>query len=107
MKSYKLLFLFAVALFAAGASRAPREFNPPSCRTAAAIPVMVQSACGACENKCANVIQQCKDGSVKACYQAAACLCQCNLDAGGCGSAISALQKCVDDNTKLAREMEQ
>jgi hypothetical protein len=56
--------------------------------------------------KCDAPTHKCKDGSVKSCYEAAACLCQCNLDAGGCGSSTSSLRECIDKNKELARQME-
>jgi hypothetical protein len=64
-----------------------------------------QNACGQCEAKVAPLVQACKDGSIKSCYQAAAALCQCNLDAGGCGSDREALRECVRDNNRLAAEL--
>lgn len=64
------------------------------------------SECKDCTARCSGKIDECKQGGQKACYLAAACLCQCNLDEGGCGSSKEALQKCVDDNQKAARELE-
>ena len=62
--------------------------------------------CSECPRECASHVNACKDGSVKECYLAAACLCQCNLDAGGCGSDKEALRQCVEDNKKNARDLE-
>ena len=39
------------------------------------------------------------------CYKAAACLCKCNLDEGGCGSSKEALRECYEENEKLARDL--
>lgn len=64
------------------------------------------TACSECAGKCQHFVDDCKKGGQAACYRAAACLCQCNLDAGGCGSSREALQKCVDENTKRAKELE-
>jgi hypothetical protein len=64
--------------------------------------VTQESPCASCGAKCQNYVDECKAGNQKSCYRAAACLCQCNLDAGGCGSDKEALQKCVDDNNKNA-----
>lgn len=64
-----------------------------------------QSPCEKCGDTCQAKTDECKNGSVKACYLAAACLCQCNLDAGGCGSDKEALEKCVRDNEKNARDL--
>jgi hypothetical protein len=71
----------------------------------AGVAYISQSPCEKCTDNCKARTDECKDGSVKACYLAAACLCQCNLDAGGCGSDKEALQKCVRDNEKNAREL--
>jgi hypothetical protein len=65
------------------------------------------SPCKKCPDDCKSYVTSCKDGSVKACYQAAACLCRCNLEAGGCGSDKEALRKCVDENERSARDLEQ
>lgn len=68
--------------------------------------------CSACKHamedggKCSDVTKECKGGSVRSCYLAAACLCQCNLDAGGCGSDRDALKECVDKNQKNAHDMD-
>jgi hypothetical protein len=61
--------------------------------------------CAKCEGKCKAWIDKCKDGGQYACYKAAACLCKCNLDAGGCGSSKEALQECYEKNEKLAKEL--
>jgi hypothetical protein len=62
--------------------------------------------CAQCSDKCSNYMEDCKKGGQASCYRAAACLCQCNLDAGGCGSSTDALQQCVDDNNKKAKDLE-
>lgn len=62
--------------------------------------------CDSCPDRCAGETNECKAGSIKACYLAAACMCQCNLDAGGCGSEKDALRDCVRDNKKNARNLE-
>jgi hypothetical protein len=67
--------------------------------------VTAQQECAACESKCDAWVQKCKDGGQYACYKAAACLCKCNLDAGGCGSSKDALRECYEQNEKLAREL--
>jgi hypothetical protein len=76
----------------------------PSCATATGA-VADQGACSACAQQCSAKTEACEDGSIKSCYLAAACLCQCNLDAGGCGSSKQALRECVDENERLAREL--
>lgn len=62
--------------------------------------------CAQCENKCKAWTDKCKEGGQYACYKAAACLCKCNLDAGGCGSSKEALKECYEQNEKSARELE-
>jgi hypothetical protein len=66
----------------------------------------VATDCKDCTERCSGKIDDCKKGGQKACYLAAACLCQCNLDEGGCGSSKDALKKCVEDNEKAAKELE-
>jgi len=61
--------------------------------------------CSDCENRCEDWIDKCKEGGQYACYKAAACLCKCNLDEGGCGSSKEALRECYEQNEKLAREL--
>ena len=61
--------------------------------------------CSKCEGKCKAWIDKCKEGGQYACYKAAACLCKCYLDAGGCGSSKEALQECYEKNEKLAKEL--
>ena len=63
-----------------------------------------QTACSDCTATCQSHFDNCKNGNQAECYEAAACLCQCNLDAGGCGSDRGALQKCVDDNKREAQK---
>ena len=64
-----------------------------------------QSACAACGDRCAARTRACQNGSVRACYEAAACLCECNLQAGGCGSSRDALEECVRENRKAAEQL--
>jgi hypothetical protein len=75
----------------------------PVCAASAAQP----TTCSECPEKCKSLSDGCKNGDQVSCYRAAACLCQCNLDAGGCGSSREALQKCIDENTKKAQDAEQ
>ena len=65
----------------------------------------VPQECAKCEGKCKAWIDKCKDGGQYACYKAVACLCKCNLDAGGCGSSKKALEECYQKNEKLAKEL--
>lgn len=83
--------------------------SKPSAATAKAAVISLVVApqdCSKCEGKCKSWIDKCKDGGQYACYKAAACLCKCNLDAGGCGSSKEALQECYEKNEKLAKELE-
>jgi hypothetical protein len=67
--------------------------------------IFAAQECAKCEGKCKTWIDKCKEGRQYACYKAAACLCKCNLDAGGCGSSKKALEECYEENEKLAREL--
>jgi hypothetical protein len=87
--------------------------NSPATTTAtakakpeAATVVTLPQECAQCESKCQSWVDKCKEGGQYACYKAAACLCKCNLDAGGCGSSKEALKKCYEENEKLAKELE-
>lgn len=60
------------------------------------------SACQKCADTCKALVSQCQDGLIKACYEATACLCRCNLAAGGCGGDKEVLRKCVEENEKRA-----
>jgi hypothetical protein len=62
--------------------------------------------CAKCEGNCKSWFDKCKEGGQRACYKAAACLCKCNLDAGGCGSSKEALKECYEKNEKLANELD-
>jgi hypothetical protein len=44
----------------------------------------------------------CTTGNFASCYRAAAALCQCNINKGGCGNNAQALQSCVASNTNSA-----
>lgn len=86
--------------------------NPNSAHTQAATSIEPATAivsappeCADCENRCESWIKGCKEGGQYACYKAAACLCKCNLDEGGCGSSKDALRECYEQNEKLAREL--
>lgn len=61
------------------------------------------AACGGC--KSAPQQAACANGSQAACYLAAAWLCQCNLNAGGCGSTPAALQQCISQNQASAASL--
>jgi hypothetical protein len=78
---------------------------PVACSPAAAATAAGAQSCSSCEGRCADQKRRCEDGSIKACYLAAACLCRCNLEAGGCGSSTSVLKECVEENERRAREI--
>ncbi len=65
------------------------------------------AGCASCGNspRVVQLTAQCKNGSMSACYLAAAELCQCNLNNGGCGTSASALQQCVSQNTASAQQL--
>ena len=67
--------------------------------------VSATADCADCEDRCEAWVNKCKEGGQYACYKAAACLCKCNLDEGGCGSPKDALRECYEQNEKLAREL--
>jgi hypothetical protein len=80
--------------------------TPVSAAIAPSIGIVAATAeCSDCENRCQAWVDKCKDGGQYACYKAAACLCKCNLDEGGCGSSKDALRECYEQNEKLAREL--
>lgn len=63
--------------------------------------------CNACaqNGEVAQYRSQCSSGVMSACYRAAAALCQCQLNSGGCGGNVQQLQRCVDTNTQTADSM--
>ena|ERR1041384_7486489 len=110
-KSTVASLYFALIVFAAD-QPAPKPSTgaavAATCSASATGAALAMAApCSECPKECESHINACKDGSVKECYLAAACLCQCNLDAGGCGSDKEALRKCVTENKKNARDLDQ
>jgi len=91
-------------LTAAGSSGRPNPIVCAAAKSTSASPAGGE-ACRDCTNACEQRIAACQAGSVKACYQAAACLCRCNLEQGGCGSSTDALRTCAEENERLAREV--
>jgi TPR repeat protein len=53
--------------------------------------------CASCAGTCSNLTARCQT-SMAACYEAAACLCRCERERGGCGLSISSLDQCIVDN---------
>ncbi len=65
------------------------------------------AACGACETTCASLKSSCAKDSMRSCYLAAACLCQCHLSGPNhCGSQPEALNRCISENEGSARKLE-
>jgi hypothetical protein len=64
-------------------------------------------ACNACARNggVAQYKSECASGTMSACYRAAAALCECQLNSGGCGSNTQQLQQCVESNTSTADSM--
>jgi hypothetical protein len=105
-------FLLLLCLIAIGLNRsfmpaASSSHSVAGPKVAASSHVIVAQAqdCAKCEEKCKTWIDKCKDGGQYACYKAAACLCKCNLDAGGCGSSKKALEECYEENKKHAKQL--
>jgi hypothetical protein len=96
------MFIFICVLLALGMSYGLGQAKPGATTTET---IVADQECAKCEGKCKAWIDKCKEGGQYACYKAAACLCKCNLDAGGCGSSKEALQECYEKNEKLAKDL--
>ena len=85
----------------------PSGFHAPATAGGLAGGGSAGGACGGCASKCEPLAKSCREttNAQSACYRATACLCQCNLDAGGCGTSTSALQQCVQENTAKAQQL--
>jgi hypothetical protein len=99
-----ILLILLVSMFSFSAATSSRV-SPVALIESSAM-VLEPQECSKCEGKCKGWIDKCKEGGQYACYKAAACLCKCNLDAGGCGSSKEALQECYEKNEKLAKDLE-
>jgi hypothetical protein len=51
--------------------------------------------CDACDAACRSDKEACSAGNDKACTRARGCLCNCQLESGGCGEPKEKLEKCV------------
>jgi len=100
----RLRLAVALGLMLISSRATSSNIVPANCSTSSATATEPQE-CSKCEGKCKAWIDKCKEGGQYACYKAAACLCKCNLDAGGCGSSKEALQECYEKNEKLAKEL--
>jgi hypothetical protein len=104
-----LTFLAVVSTNAEDKKPTPADDKKPAALCVAAQAQMAFQAteCSNCTNNAdyTRYLAECKGGSVRSCYLAAAALCQCNLDAGGCGSSTDALRTCVEQNRKQAQDL--
>ena len=100
--------VFVASLMIVGLPRAESNFVSPSASAAKYQPEVIDELadCEDCESRCDPWIRRCKEGGQYGCYKAAACLCKCNLDEGGCGSSKEALRECYEENEKRARELD-
>ncbi len=99
-----ILSILTVLMLSFSAETLPKVSHAAAGESSAT--VIEPQECSKCESKCKSWIDKCKEGGQYACYKAAACLCKCNLDAGGCGSSKEALRECYEKNEKLAKEFE-
>lgn len=58
--------------------------------------------CTSCSKRCQGLTNSCS-GAPSDCYPAMACVCQCQLELGGCGKSEAALTQCVADNKSQAQ----
>jgi hypothetical protein len=99
-----MISLVACIAFGSLVFATPQAYPIPVAKSSTPI-VAAPADCSDCEERCETWVNKCKDGGQYACYKAAACLCKCNLDEGGCGSSKDALRECYEQNEKLAREL--
>ncbi len=78
-----------------------REPAVPRTRVVEVVP---STRCDDCPGTCLAIKQRCNGGSVKDCFLAGACMCECKLAAGGCGSTPDELRSCISTNRAKARE---
>ena len=103
-----MAIVFVASLVVVGLPLEESSLVSPSVSAAKIQPKVIEASsdCADCESRCDAWINKCKEGGQYACYKAAACLCKCNLDEGGCGSSKEALRECYEENEKLARELD-
>jgi len=99
--------VFVASLLVVGLPLEESSLVSPSASAAGSQPRVIDASadCEDCEGRCSSWINKCKEGGQYGCYKAAACLCKCNLDEGGCGSSKEALRECYEENEKLARDL--
>ncbi len=78
------------------------EITPVAPPPAAAVAPRKSAACDRCRARCAAHQGACNAGTVSSCYELGACLCECKLDAGGCGDSLTALTECIATNRARA-----
>ena len=61
-------------------------------------PREIKAACDACKPACTSYRDECNGGKVESCFRAGVCMCQCKLNAGGCGSTEDSLRQCIANN---------
>ncbi len=103
-----MAIVFVASLLVVGLPLEESSLVSPSVSAAKYQPEVIEASadCADCESRCDSWINKCKEGGQYACYKAAACLCKCNLDEGGCGSSKEALRECYEENEKLARDLD-
>ena len=73
-----------------------RAASAAALASAAELSLTPPQRCERCQqSRCTDLITSCNAGALPACHAAAACLCKCDLDAGGCGVAESELRACI------------
>jgi TPR repeat protein len=60
--------------------------------------------CSGCATACTAMTGRCQT-DMRACYEAAACLCRCQRERGGCGMSSAALDQCVGENVAQASRL--
>ncbi len=74
----------------------PAAATGGSAAPAAPAVAVLPAACGTCASvRCAVSFAACGAGSAGACGEAAACVCACQLEQGGCGGSLEALRRCA------------
>jgi uncharacterized membrane protein len=79
------------------------ECREPAVPPTTVVEVRPSTTCDDCPGKCLAIKQKCNDGSVRDCFLAGACMCECKLAAGGCGSTPDELRSCISTNRAKAR----
>lgn len=59
-------------------------------------------ACEACAARCDEFVLTCQSGVTADCQRFSACVCRCQLEAGGCGQTSARLTQCIETNEARA-----